>query len=87
MGAVALTVTFGYLSYLSATTDYVEFYPIILVLTLGIATAATAVTWKLATAYVPDIRQGTGVAGIVIIWGGTRSTASPTSSGSTGCRR
>jgi len=69
MGTVALTVTFGYLSYLSATTDYVEFYPIILVLTLGIATAATAVTWKLATAYVPEIREGTGVAGIVIIWG------------------
>ena len=69
MGAVGLAVAFGYLSYLSAATDYVQFYPIILALTLGIATAATAVTWKLATAYVPDIRAGTGVAGIVIIWG------------------
>ena len=69
MGAGALTLAVGYLSYLSAATGYVQFYPIILVLTLAIATAATAVTWKLATAYVPDVRQGTGVAGIVIIWG------------------
>ncbi|EMA56955.1 DUF63 family protein [Halorubrum kocurii] len=69
MGAAALALAFGYLSFLSVATDYVQFYPIILVLTLGIATAATAVTWKLATAFVPDVRQGTGAAGIVIIWG------------------
>ncbi|KKF39852.1 membrane protein [Halorubrum saccharovorum] len=69
MGAAGLALAFGYLSYLSAATDYVQFYPIVLVLTLGIATAATAVTWKLATAYVPEVRQGTGVAGIIIIWG------------------
>jgi uncharacterized membrane protein len=69
MGAVALAASFGYLSYLSAVTDYVAFYPIVLALTLGLSTAATAVTWVLATRYVPDIRKGTGVAGIVIIWG------------------
>jgi uncharacterized membrane protein len=69
MGAVALAAAFGYLSYLSAATDYVQFYPIILGLTLVLATAATAITWKLATAYVPEVRQGTGAAGIVIIWG------------------
>ncbi|MDZ5810127.1 DUF63 family protein [Halorubrum sp. AD140] len=69
MGTVALAASVGYLSYLAAATDYVEFYPQVSALTLGIATAATAVTWKLATAYEPTIRQGTGVAGIVIIWG------------------
>ncbi|GAB7008442.1 DUF63 family protein [Halorubrum trueperi] len=69
MGSVALAAAFGYLSYLAAATDYVDFYPIILALTLVISTAATAVTWKLATAYEPTIRQGTGVAGILIIWG------------------
>ncbi|MUW15457.1 DUF63 family protein, partial [Halorubrum sp. CBA1125] len=69
MGAAALVVAFGYLSYLAATTDYVDFYPIILVLTLGIATAATGITWALATRYVPEVRRGTGPAGIVIIWG------------------
>ena len=69
MGAVALAASVGYLSYLAAATDYVELYPQVLALTLVVACVATAITWKLATAYEPTIRQGTGVAGIVIIWG------------------
>ncbi|EMA68947.1 hypothetical protein C461_04932 [Halorubrum aidingense JCM 13560] len=68
-GAVGLAAAVGYLSVLAATTEYVDFYPIVLVLTLGIATAVTAITWKLATGYEPTIRQGTGVGGILIIWG------------------
>ncbi|WP_418284729.1 DUF63 family protein [Halorubrum sp. DTA46] len=69
MGALGLAATVGYLGYLAAATDYVSFYPIILVLTLVIATVSAAVTWKLATAYEPTIRQGTGFAGALIIWG------------------
>ncbi len=69
MGAAGLAATFAYLSYLSVATDYVDFYPIILVLTLLIATASTAVTWALATRYEPTVREGTGFAGFVIIWG------------------
>jgi len=69
MGAVGLATTFAYLSYLSVVTDYVAFYPVILVLTLLIATVSTAITWTLATGYEPTIRQGTGFAGFVIIWG------------------
>ncbi|GAA0554904.1 DUF63 family protein [Halorubrum ejinorense] len=68
-GAVGLAAAVGYLSYLAATTDYVEFYPQVLVPTLVIATVATAVTWAIATREIPTIRQGTGAAGIVIIWG------------------
>jgi len=69
MGVGALALALGYLSYLAAATDYVDFYPIILVSTLGIATLATLVTWALATRYEPSVRQGTGFAGILIIWG------------------
>ncbi len=69
MGALALAASLAYLSYLAAATDYVEFYPQVLALTLVIATVAAAVTWKVATAYEPTIRQGTGAAGIIIIWG------------------
>ncbi|MFW6317562.1 MAG: DUF63 family protein [Halorubrum sp.] len=69
MGALALAAAVGYLSYLAAATDYVAFYPQVLVLTLVIATVATALTWAVGTAYEPTIRQGTGAAGIVIIWG------------------
>jgi uncharacterized membrane protein len=68
-GAVGLAAAVGYLSYLAAATDYVEFYPQVLVPTLAIATVATAITWAIATREIPTIRQGTGAAGIVIIWG------------------
>ncbi|VTT87762.1 hypothetical protein DM2_1096 [Halorubrum sp. DM2] len=68
-GAVGLTLAVGYLAVLAATTGYVTFYPQVLIPTLVIATAATAGTWALATRQIPTIRQGTGAAGIVIIWG------------------
>ncbi|MFC6772088.1 DUF63 family protein, partial [Halorubrum pallidum] len=69
MGVGALALALGYLSYLAAATDYVDFYPVVLVSTLVIATLATAVTWALATRYEPTVRRGTGFAGILIIWG------------------
>ncbi|WP_048077394.1 DUF63 family protein [Halorubrum sp. AJ67] len=68
-GAVGLALAVGYLAVLAATTGYVTFYPQVLIPTLVIATAATAGTWALATRQIPTIRQGTGAAGIVIIWG------------------
>ncbi len=69
MGTAAVVVTVGYLGYLSATTDYVTVYPQVLVLTLVLATAATAATWKLIEGFKPSINQSTGFAGFVIIWG------------------
>jgi uncharacterized membrane protein len=69
MGTLAFAGSLGYLSYLAVATDYVEFYPEVLALTLFIATISAAITWKVATEYEPTIRQGTGVAGIIIIWG------------------
>ena len=69
MGTVGLAGTVGYLGYLAASTEYVALYPIILVLTLVIATVSTAVTWKLATGFEPTLREGTGFAGVLIIWG------------------
>jgi len=69
MGTVALGITFGYLVYLAAATDYVTVYPQVLVLTLVLATASTAATWKLIEGWKPSINQSTGFAGFVIIWG------------------
>jgi uncharacterized membrane protein len=68
-GVAGLSLAVGYLSYLAATTGYVTFYPQVLVPTLVIATAAAVGTWALATREISTIRQGTGAAGIVIIWG------------------
>jgi len=69
LGTTGLALAVGYLAVLAATTGYVTFYPQVLVPTLVVATAATAGTWALATREVPTVRQGTGAAGIVIIWG------------------
>ena len=69
LGATGFALAVGYLAVLAATTGYVTFYPQVLVPTLIVATAATAGTWVLATREVPMVRQGTGAAGIVIIWG------------------
>ncbi|MFD1571101.1 DUF63 family protein [Halorubrum laminariae] len=69
MGTGALALSLGYLAYLAAATEYVDFYPVVLVSTLGIATLATLATWTLATRYEPSVRRGTGFAGILIIWG------------------
>ena len=69
MGTVALALSFGYLVYLAVPADYVTVYPQVLVLTLALATASTAGTWKLIEGWKPSINQGTGFAGFVIIWG------------------
>lgn len=68
-GVIALVLTLGYLSILSVTETYVSFHPIILLVVLVVATLATWLTWELATRIVPDLRSGTGLIGVVIIWG------------------
>ena len=68
-GAGGLALAVGHLSYLAVTTEYVTFYPQVIVPVLVVSTAATAATWAVATRRLPTIRQGTGAAGILIIWG------------------
>ncbi len=69
LGTGFLILSLGYLAFLAATTEYVTFYPQILVLTIVIATLATWLTWKLIEGWRPSINQGTGFAGFLIIWG------------------
>ena len=69
MGTALLAASLGYLGFLAATTDYVTFYPIIIVLTVGLATLSTWLTWKLIEGWKPSINAGTGFAGFLIIWG------------------
>jgi uncharacterized membrane protein len=68
-GTALVVVTVGYLAVLAATTGYVEFHPLILVVTLVGATAAAAVTWWLVLRYAPDVTAGTGRIGPVVVWG------------------
>ncbi|MFC7165491.1 DUF63 family protein [Halospeciosus flavus] len=68
-GSAALLLTVGYLSYLSATTTYVEFHPLITVVSLVGATLATGIVWWLTTRYTPEVHLGTEKGGALIIWG------------------
>ncbi|MFB6105063.1 MAG: DUF63 family protein [Halobacteriaceae archaeon] len=69
IGTVLLAVTLVYLVVRSVTTTYVEFHPIIFIVVVVGATAAAALTWAIATRYVPELRSGTGFIGTVVIWG------------------
>ena len=68
-GTAVLLLTVGYLGFLSATTDYVRFFPQVATLVLVLATASAVATWALIRRYKPSINRGTGAAGFVIIWG------------------
>ncbi|WP_129116479.1 DUF63 family protein [Halegenticoccus tardaugens] len=68
-GVAVLGLTVGYLSVLAVTTDYVSFYPQVLVVILAGATASAGVVWWLIETRAPAINVGTGLIGLVIIWG------------------
>lgn len=68
-GTVVLAATFGYLLYLSLTTDYVTLHPSILVLTVGIATVTAVATYAAVERYWPIVTAGTGLMSLVVVWG------------------
>ncbi|MDG5776340.1 DUF63 family protein [Haloarculaceae archaeon H-GB2-1] len=69
LGAGVFTVTFGYLAVLAVTTDYVSFYPQILLLVVGISTALAWGIYEGIERFAPEINRGTGKIGFVVIWG------------------
>jgi len=68
-GTVLLAANLLGLGYLAATRDYVQFIPVFTVLTLGLATAITAVGWWAARRWLPAAANGTETAGALILWG------------------
>ncbi|WP_411963753.1 DUF63 family protein [Haloferax sp. YSMS24] len=69
-GAAVLAVAFGYLLYLGVTgTNGASFYPQVLVVILVGATLVAGATWWLLERYAPEVNAGTGLIGLVIIWG------------------
>jgi len=69
IGAAALFACVGYLGVLAATKEYVYFYPGILGVVLVGATLSAGLTWVLVKRYAPEVNRGTGLIGLVIIWG------------------
>jgi uncharacterized membrane protein len=69
-GVFVLTITLGYLGSLALSgTNDVVFRPIVLLVTLVLATGTAGATWWLIRRYQPSINRGTGAVGAVIIWG------------------
>jgi uncharacterized membrane protein len=70
MGAAFLLLTLGYLASLRLTgAEGVEFYPQVLVVVLAGATVAAVATWALIERFAPQVNAGTGVIGLVVLWG------------------
>ena len=68
-GGAVLAGSFGYLLYLAATTEYVTLYADILAIVLVIATVATVAAYVLVDRIRPAVHAGTGLMGLVLIWG------------------
>ncbi len=69
IGGVVLAAPTVYLVYLSATTDYVEWFPMVFVVTMGLATAIAYGAYVAVDRYRPWIHAGTGYMGLVVVWG------------------
>ncbi|TQQ79255.1 DUF63 family protein [Halonotius terrestris] len=69
IGTVLLGGSVLYLAYLGATTTYATINWPVITAVLGGAAVATAVTWWLIVRFKPSINDGTGLMGLVIIWG------------------
>ncbi|KAB1193981.1 DUF63 family protein [Haloferax sp. MBLA0076] len=69
-GVAILAVTLGYLLFIGVTgAQGATFYPQVLVVILAGATAVAGVTWVLLERFAPEVNAGTGLIGLVIIWG------------------
>jgi len=68
MGTGVLAVTFGYLLFLSTGNDWITLHPMVLVITLGVATALSAALYFGTERLRPAIHAGTGLMGLVVLW-------------------
>jgi len=68
-GAALFGIAVASLSYLAITTDAVSFKPLVLIVVLLGATAATALAWWVTEEYWPEVNVGTGITGTLVIWG------------------
>jgi uncharacterized membrane protein len=68
VGVAALAVTVAYLVVVSVQREYVEFYPQILVVDLGLASVLAYGLYVAADRYNPEINAATGAIGLGTLW-------------------
>ncbi|ERH02266.1 MAG: putative membrane protein [Halonotius sp. J07HN6] len=69
IGLTLLTLSVGYLTYIGLTTSYATVNLQVLAAVLGGATITAGLTWALINGVEPSINAGTGLMGLVVIWG------------------
>ncbi|MFB6292680.1 MAG: DUF63 family protein, partial [Halonotius sp.] len=69
IGVTLLTLSVGYLTYVGLTTSYATVNLQVLGAVLVGATLAAGLTWALINGVQPSINDGTGLMGLVVIWG------------------
>jgi uncharacterized membrane protein len=69
MGAGVLLATAGYLTYLSLAVDYVFWYPLVTIVTVGLATVLSVAAYYAVERFYPEVNAGTEAMGLVVIWG------------------
>ena len=69
IGTLLLAASVGYLTSLAVTTTYVSLRPQVLAAVVVGATLSAAATWLLIERVAPAINAGTGLMGLVLLWG------------------
>ena len=69
IGTLLVAGSVGYLTSLAVTTTYVSLRPQVLAVVVIGATLSAAATWLLIERFAPAINAGTGLMGLVLLWG------------------
>jgi len=69
IGTLLLAASVGYLTTLAVTTPYVSLRPQVLAVVVVGATLSAAAAWLLIERAAPAINAGTGLVGLVLLWG------------------
>ena len=69
IGTLLVASSVGYLTYLAVTTTYVSLRPQVLAVVVIGATLSAVATWLLIERVAPAINAGTGLMGLVLLWG------------------
>ena len=69
IGSALLILSVGYLAYLGSTTRYATVNAQVLAVVVAGATLASGCAWVLSERLQPSINAGTGLIGLVVLWG------------------
>ena len=67
MGTASFLLSVVYLSVLAVTESEVTFYPLVLLAMVGLTVVATLATWFAIERFAPEVNQGTGLAGGMVL--------------------